>query len=243
VVVDEAQDLSPMQLRMIARRSLSGSMTVVGDIAQATGTWVPTSWAKVVEHLPARRGWRLVELTVNYRTPSEIMTLAARVLEAAAPGMRPPESVRASGAQPRVLSLALSGAGSPASENLTDLVARAVDDEMRTLASAGRGGTIAVIVPPSLLDEAAAALDRRSTPYGNAGRGALDETVTLLTIEDAKGLEFDTVTVVEPASIVREAPQGLRALYVAFTRATQRLVVVHSEALPVSLVGAALHSA
>ncbi len=242
VVVDEAQDLSPMQLRMIARRSLTGSMTVVGDIAQATGSWVPLSWSKVVDHLPARRGWRLVELTVNYRTPAEIMNLAAQVLEAAAPGMRPPESVRASGTEPLILTAARSGEAVPM-EALASLIARAVRDEMETLQSAGQGGTIAVIVPPSLLEASAAALEMHSTPYGNAGRAALEQVVTLLTVADAKGLEFDAVTVVEPARIVSESPQGLRALYVAFTRATQRLVVVHSEGVPVPLAGARLNTA
>src|SRR5262249_42634476 len=101
IVADEAQDLSPMQLRMVARRSLSGSMTVVGDVAQATGEGAPGSWDAVVAHLPARRAARVAELTVNYRTPSEIMEVAGRVLEAAAPGMRAAESVRATGVPPR----------------------------------------------------------------------------------------------------------------------------------------------
>src|SRR5215469_955278 len=101
-----------MQLRMVARRSLSGSMTVVGDIAQATGSWVPASWAQVVEHLPARRGWRLAELTVNYRTPAEIMEVASRVLAQVAPGMRPPEAVRASGHLPRTVQVPV-GRGLP----------------------------------------------------------------------------------------------------------------------------------
>jgi DNA helicase IV len=242
VVVDEAQDLSPMQLRMVARRSLSGSMTVVGDIAQATGTWIPPSWAQVVEHLPARRGWRLVELTVNYRTPTEIMNIAARVLEHVAPGMRPPESVRATGTEPRVLSASLNGGSFPR-DALVGLAAKAVEDELELIAASGSNGTVAVIAPASLLDSVAAALDSSNVPYGNVGRGALDEAVTLLAVDDAKGLEFDSVTVVEPERIVNEAAQGLRALYVAFTRATQRLVIVHSEALPTPLAGAAQHSA
>jgi len=105
VVVDEAQDLSPMQLRMLARRSLSGSMTVVGDIAQATGQWSPSSWDDVLAHLPTRRGTHVVELTVNYRTPSEIMEVAARVLAAAAPHLKPPTSVRSGGERPGVVTV------------------------------------------------------------------------------------------------------------------------------------------
>ena len=241
VVVDEAQDLSPMQLRMVARRSLSGSMTVVGDIAQATGTWVPASWAQVVEHLPARRGWRLVEMTVNYRTPTEIMAVAARVLEQVAPGMRPPESVRVSGLHPRILSASRSEASVPR-HDLADLAARAARDELAGLQAEGGNGTAALIVPPSLLGSVSAALDAAGVPYGGVGRGALDEALSVLSIDDAKGLEFDSVTVVEPARIVSEAPQGPRALYVAFTRATQRLTIVHAQALPVPLTGAQ-HSA
>ena len=140
VVVDEAQDLSPMQLRMIARRSLSGSMTVVGDVAQATGTWVPSSWSQVVEHLPARRGWRLVELTVNYRTPAEIMEVAGRVLEKVAPGMRPPDSVRASGHPPRILSAGLSELPRPGlpgrPEGLIDLTVSSVRERSQRLVRA-----------------------------------------------------------------------------------------------------------
>jgi DNA helicase IV len=266
VVVDEAQDLSPMQLRMIARRSLSGSMTVVGDIAQATGTWVPSSWAQVVEHLPARRGWRLVELTINYRTPVEIMEMAARVLEKVAPGMRPPDSVRSTGRAPRVVAVArpdLSWGEAPGVdplridlpradkprietagplEGLVNLTAESVGEEVRAVFS-DSGGTVGVIVPPSLLDGVGRALEASGTEFGYAGRGALGDPVTLLTVEDAKGLEFDSVTVVEPTRIVEEAAQGLRALYVAFTRATQRLLILHADSLPAPLASPAQHSA
>jgi DNA helicase IV len=242
VVVDEAQDLSPMQLRMVARRSLSGSMTVVGDIAQATGSWVPASWAQVVEHLPARRGWRLAELTVNYRTPSEIVEVASRILEQVAPGMRPPEAVRTSGRPPRMIRAAVP-AGSMPGDALSEAAANAVRDELEGLAGRDGTGTVAVIVPPSLLDAVAAALAACGVPYGRVGDGALDEQVTVLAIEDAKGLEFDSVVVVEPARIIRETAQGLRALYVAFTRATQRLVIAHSESLPAPVAAAAQSSA
>jgi len=231
-----------MQLRMVARRSLSGSMTVVGDIAQATGTWVPASWAQVVEHLPVRRGWRLVELTVNYRTPSEIIEMAARILEQVAPGMRPPEAVRTGGRSPRILRATLS-AGSFPGDALGELTAEAVRDELGDFAAHGGAGTAGIIVPPTLLDAVARALDAAGLSYGRVGDGALDEQVTLLSIEDAKGLEFDSVTVVEPARIANETPQGLRALYVAFTRATQRLSIVHCEALPAPVAAAAQSTA
>jgi DNA helicase IV len=90
IVIDEAQDLSPMDLRVLSRRSLSGSMTVVGDIAQSTGAWAHTSWDEILEHLPDRRPPRTVELTVGYRIPASLMTLASRVLREAAPQLRPP---------------------------------------------------------------------------------------------------------------------------------------------------------
>jgi AAA domain/UvrD-like helicase C-terminal domain len=242
VVVDEAQDLTPMQLRMVARRSLSGSMTVVGDIAQSTGSWVPASWSQVVEHLPGRRGWRLAELTVNYRTPSEIVNVAGRILEQVAPGMRPPEAVRSTGRPPRTIQAAVP-AGSMPGEALGELAAGLVRGELEGFAGRDGAGTVAVIVPPSLLDPVASALDDAGLRYGQVGGGALDEQVTLLAIEDAKGLEFDSVVVVEPARIIRETAQGLRALYVAFTRATQRLSIAHAESLPAPVAAAAQSSA
>ena len=103
IVVDEVQDLSPMQLRMLARRSLSGSMTVVGDIAQATGPWAPQSWDDITQYLSPQRPPRLVELTVSYRTPAEVVALAAQVLAVAAPAITPPRPVRQSGFPPRVV--------------------------------------------------------------------------------------------------------------------------------------------
>ena len=243
VVVDEAQDLSPMQLRMVGRRSLSGSMTVVGDIAQATGTWAPASWAQVVEHLPARRGWRLAELTVNYRTPAEIMELASRVLAQVAPGMRPPEAVRASGHRPRTVRVP-AGTGLP-EEGLVAAAVNALEEEIESLdRERGPGaGTIGVLAPPSMLDALEGSFESVGIPTGRVGRGALDERVSLLSVEDAKGLEFDSVTVVEPDRITRESPQGLRSLYVALTRATQWLTVVHSGALPAELAAAQQSSA
>ena len=238
VVVDETQDLSPMQLRMVARRSLSGSMTIVGDVAQATGAWAPSSWAQIVEHLPARRGWRLVELTVNYRTPSEIMEVAARVLEQVAPGMRSPESVRASGRPPRVVT-----APRPDGFGRDDRLVESVTAAIREDLDGDDRGTSALIVPPGLLGAVARALSGAGIAFGTAGREALEQRLTLLSVDDAKGLEFDSVTVVEPSRLVGESPQGLRALYVAFTRATQRLTIVHSDPLPSVLAGVSQHSA
>jgi DNA helicase IV len=118
-----------------------------------------------------------------------------------------------------------------------------VHDELAAFAERGGAGTVAVIVPPSLLEAVASALEEAGLRFGRVGEGALDEQVSVLAIEDAKGLEFDSVVVVEPARIVRETPQGLRALYVAFTRATQRLAITHSESLPAPVAAAAQSSA
>ena len=223
IVVDEAQDLTPMQLRMLARRSLNGSMTIVGDVAQATGAFAPRSWADQLAHLPVR-GSREVELSVNYRTPAEIMTLAARVLAEAAPWLKPSESVRAGDADPRVVR------AQPGLRGAT------LADAVRFERSAIGEGTIAVLAPPSLVVEAMAALQAAGLDPAVAGsNGALDAPITVLPVGLAKGLEFDAVVVVEPAIVVGESPQGLRALYVALTRPTRRLAIVHELQLPACL--------
>jgi hypothetical protein len=242
IVVDEAQDLTPMALRMLARRSLSGSMTIVGDLAQATGGWAPTAWSDIVGHLPARRGWREVPLSVNYRTPSEIMEVAGRVLAVARPGASAPEAVRQSGEQPRILSAAYPALGPGAGPlSLGSVLTRTVAEELQAISGpsgSGRDGTVGIVSPPSLLAGVAETLEQAGIPFGRAGLGALDSPVSVLAIEDAKGLEFDAVIVVEPARLVDEAAQGMRALYVSLTRATRRLAVVHAEPLPAGLESA-----
>jgi DNA helicase IV len=224
-VVDEAQDLSPMQLRMIARRSLSGSITVVGDIAQATGPWAPRHWDEVTAHLPAQRPPRLVELTVSYRTPAEVVEVAGRVLERAVPGMRPPTAVRRTGAAPRIL---------PAPPGQ---LADAVASVARELVADIGAGTAAVLAPASLVAELSLALDRAGASASDPRRDGLGAPLSLLPVDLANGLEFDAVVVVEPRAVAEESPQGLRALYVAMTRPTRRLAVVHEQPLPVPLAG------
>ena len=236
IVVDEVQDLSPMELRMVGRRSLSGSMTLVGDIAQATGYWAPATWDDLMAHLPARRGWRLTSLSVSYRAPAEVMELAANVLAAALPGVAPPEPVRRTGQRPRVL--ALTGAATAAGDDGTAawhaLVSRTVDEELHAVSAieAGEDGSVGVLVPSAQLADIRSALVEAGTAFGEVGAGALDTPVSLLALGDAKGLEFDSVVVVEPARIVAQPPEGLRALYVAVTRCTRRLAIVHREPLP-----------
>jgi DNA helicase IV len=222
IVVDEAQDLSPMDLRVLTRRSLNGSMTVVGDIAQSTGAWAHNSWDEILEHLPDRREPRMAELTVGYRIPAPMMSLAARVLTLAAPQLKPPQSVRQDGQPPRVV------------RAHDDLAARVVD-VVRGEVDHSDDGNIAVICPASLVVPISAAFDAAGLEYGRATRRGLDSQVAVVPVGLVKGLEVDSAVVVEPARIIAEEVQGTRALYVALTRATKRLSVVHNEALPAVL--------
>jgi DNA helicase IV len=225
IVVDEAQDLSPMQLRMLDRRSLNGSMTIVGDIAQATGQWAHASWDEILERLPAKREPRRAELTLGYRLPAPIMALAAKVLRHAAPDLRPARSVREDGAEP-ALHRAAEGR----------LLAEVVQVVLAERAAVDPG-QVAVICPASLVDAVCAALAASEVPFGRATRSGLDHQVTVVEVGLVKGLEVDAAVVVEPDLIVGEEAQGDRALYVALTRATKRLAVVHERPLPASLVG------
>jgi DNA helicase IV len=207
VIVDEAQDLSPMQLRMVARRAAEG-VTVLGDVAQATGPVLYRSWEEVGEHLGLPL--RVEELRHAYRVPAEIMELALPLLDRIAPDVEPPIAYRTGGAAPR-----LRRVDEP--ELLTAAFAEAAE-----LAAAE--GLLAVIAPPSLA---------ASLPHGHAFS---EVEVPLLTPREAKGLEFDHVVVVEPAAIAEEGgEQGLRELYVALTRPTKTLVVVHARPLPDAL--------
>jgi len=222
VLVDEAQDLSPMQWRMLARRCPSGSMTIVGDLGQATGPSAPASWDEVVAQLPHRRELRVATLTVNYRTPAEVMDVAARVLAAAAPSIVPPVAVRRAGVDPVFSHV------DP--DDVVEAVAGTVTAEVHEVGS----GKVGVVAPAGLVGDLAEAIGPDLARTG-ADIGVLDARVAVLAPEMAKGLEFDAVVVVEPARVVAESPQGLRALYVALTRTTRRLHVVHSEPLPPAL--------
>ena len=163
----------------------------------------------------------MVELSVNYRTPAEAMALAGRVLAVAIPDARLPESVRSTGEEPQLVPV-------PSEGGLPSTVAACALGERGAVGD----GTVAVLCAASLVDDVAAALERADIPFGTTGRGALDSPVTLLPVEMAKGLEFDAVVVVEPTRLVREAANGLQALYVALTRTTHRLTLVHAEPLP-----------
>jgi DNA helicase IV len=219
VVVDEAQDLSPMQWRLLARRCPSGSMTIVGDLGQASGHWAPGSWDEVAALVPAPRS-TVVELTVNYRTPGEVMALAARVLAEARPDLTPARSVRDAGVAPRAVAVSTGD----------DVVAIAVATAEEEAAALPEGeGKVAVVTPEALVGAVGAALG--APPDGDV----LAAPISALTLDDAKGLEFDAVVVVEPATIADEHPHGLGALYVALTRTTTRLALVHARELPAAL--------
>ncbi len=226
IVVDEAQDLSPMQLRMLTRRSLNGSMTVVGDIAQSTGAWAHASWDEVLDHLPDRREPQRRELTVGYRIPGPSMDLAARVLAVAAPELEPPVAVRSEGDPPRVAS-SLDRSG----------LLRAAVREATAEAEAIGHGNVAVICPSGWYGDVVDAFIDAGIEVGQARKEGFDQAITVVPVNLVKGLEVDTALVMEPAAIVDDEPQGTRSLYVAVTRATKRLVILHARPLPEFLVG------
>jgi hypothetical protein len=215
VIVDEAQELSAMAWRMVMRRIPTRSLTVVGDVAQRGSAAGARSWAQMLDPYVGGR-WREERLTVNYRTPAEITAVAGDVLAAVAPAEQPPESVREEGVPPR----AVRGLA-----NVPDVV----DAE---LADMPDGGKLAVIAPTARIAELARAL-----PDAVPGEAAevLDSPVALLTVGQAKGLEFDRVVLVDPAGIWSQSPAGGHDLYVALTRATHRLTVVHDGGLPPAL--------
>jgi DNA helicase IV len=231
VLVDEAQELSPMQWRAVARRSPGGSFTIVGDLAQASGPWAATAWDQVVGRMPGRRPFTTTELTVNYRTPARVAALAGRVLAATGVGLRPPTAVRDVAEEPRMLDVA--------GEPLDEAVVTAVVHERAAIGE----GTVAVVAARSLQQLLRDALTGAESVPSDAlavtPAEALDRPITLLSADEIHGLEFDAVVVVEPARIVSETPSGtsagLRALYVALTRTTRRLAVLHAEPLPDAL--------
>ncbi|MFC7278012.1 HelD family protein [Paractinoplanes rhizophilus] len=219
VIVDEAQELSPMAWRLLMRRCPSRSMTVVGDVAQTSELAGTTGWEQVFEPYVAQR-WNLVELTVNYRTPAEVMAVAADVLAAVDPALQPPRSVRSAGVAP--WALRVPRAALPA--EITAAV---------RLESAEVGeGRVGVLVPEALEPELGKHLVETVPGAAVGEQPDLLNQVVLMTVRQAKGLEFDAVIVVEPDEIIAESPRGLSDLYVAVTRATQRLGVLHTADLP-----------
>ncbi|HEY2670912.1 MAG TPA: ATP-binding domain-containing protein [Rugosimonospora sp.] len=222
VIVDEAQELSPMAWRLLMRRCPSRSMTLVGDVAQTGDLAGTTSWAQVLEPYVGNR-WRLAELAVNYRTPAEIMALAGRVLADIDPALPLPRSVRETGVPPELVRVDPAG-----------LVARLVETVRREAATED-GGRLGILVPADDLEELAGAVADAVPEAATGDHADLESRVAVLTVRQAKGLEFDSVVVVDPARIIAGSPRGRSDLYVALTRPTQRLRVLYPGDLPAIL--------
>ena len=221
IILDEAQDLSPMQLRAVGRRASTGSLTVLGDLAQGTTPWATASWAESLEHL-GKRDAHVEELTRGFRVPASVLEYAARLLPQIAPGLALPESVRSHRGRLELV---------PAGGQLHAATSRAV-----AAALAGAPGTVGVIVADADLDALGQAL---------TAAGPEDSRVQLIAATLAKGLEFDQVVLVEPAAIAAAEPDertGLRRLYVVLTRAVSGLTIVHEKPLPAVLSGPLPHT-
>jgi DNA helicase IV len=220
VVLDEAQDLTPMELRMVGRRVSGTAITVLGDLAQATGGWNYERWGQILTHLGVDARNQVQELRYAYRVPIEIMKLAEPILKLTAPTVANAVSIRPGGtvswlsAEPEVRSK------------------RAV---VAAVEASRSGGTPAIIAPRGELPRLREGLVVSRVHYGDAENSAiLDTKIELLDPVMAKGLEFDHVVLVEPSALIRDAAstQGYRELYVALTRATRTLTCVYSEGLP-----------
>ncbi len=226
VVVDEAQDQSGMALRMLGRRARNGSMTVLGDLAQATAPGALVSWDEALAALGADRSAataRVCELTVGYRVPASILDVANRLLDVAAPDVTPARSVRPGGAPPLII------------RTSEDERWSAVATEVWALRE--QTSSVAVVAIDEHLDEIETALVSQEVAVVRVGRAGLPgaEAVALVDADRVKGLEFDAVIVVEPSAIVGDDQHGLRRLYVSLTRAVRHLGLVHSHDLPPAL--------
>jgi DNA helicase IV len=223
VVLDEAQDLSPMQLRAVGRRCATGSATVLGDIAQGTTPWATGSWAEAMAHL-GKASHELVVLDRGFRVPAAVIEFAARLLPSMAPGLGAPVSVRDN---PGRLSLR---------ETVSTRLTAALVESLGALTA--EPGSIGVIAPDARLDSLSRALAEAGRQHGRLDEDHGDDEdhqVQLVPATVAKGLEFDRTVVVEPAAIVAAEPDertGLRRLYVVLTRAVSEMVVLHTEPLP-----------
>jgi DNA helicase IV len=222
VVLDEAQDLSPMQLRAVGRRCSTGSATVLGDIAQGTTPWATDSWERSLDHL-GKPGGHVEVLDRGFRVPASVIDYAARLLPSMAPGLGAPVSVRDN---PGRLDIErVDGT------KLLDRLVTAVADTTR------EPGSVGVIAPDLLVPDVSEAFSRNGIDHGVLGldHGDVDHQVDVIPATVAKGLEFDRVIVVEPTAIAAAEPDartGLRRLYVILTRAVSALTVLHSEDLP-----------
>ncbi|GAA2147507.1 DNA helicase IV [Humibacillus xanthopallidus] len=226
VVLDEAQDLSPMQLRAVGRRCSTGSVTVLGDIAQGTTPWATASWAEAMRHL-GKEDHDLVVLDRGFRVPALVIDYAARLLPHMAPGLGAPVSVRDNPGRLEIRPTDIAG--------LDGEVVAAVEQ------ACAAAGSVGVIVPDASVERVSAALGSAGVPHGRLDRDHGDDEdhqVEVVPASVAKGLEFDRTVVVEPAAIAAAEPDertGLRRLYVVLTRAVSELTIVHAEPLPDAL--------
>jgi hypothetical protein len=221
VVVDEAQDLSPMQCRAVARRLAAGSLTVLGDLAQATSPWSPSDWAATLADL-GRPRTAVRPLTRGYRVPGEVLDYANRLLPVIAPGLAPATAVRR---DPGALEV----------RPVTDL-AGPLADVVRGLAAAP--GSVGVVCADDAVPAVVRLLHDAGLPAAElADDGSAAGRVAVVPATLAKGLEFDAVVVADPAAIVAAEPRGLNRLYVVLTRAVSTLVVLHRDDLPAPLTG------
>ncbi|MEV7805896.1 AAA family ATPase [Microbispora sp. NPDC088329] len=219
LVVDEAQDLSAMQLRALGRRCRTGSATVLGDLAQGTTPWSARSWKTVLDHL-GQPGGEVTELTLGFRVPREILDFAARLLPSVAPELAPPRSLRP-------------GAGSLSVRREADVAAALPEAVRQALA---QEGSIGVIAADFALPALSAALEAAAVPHTVLGPDSTgDDRVLLIPATLAKGLEYDHVIVAEPAAIAEAEERGLARLYVVLTRAVTSLAILHSRELPEEL--------
>jgi DNA helicase IV len=213
VVVDEAQELSPMQWRVLVRRNPMKSFTIVGDIAQVASAAGATSWDSALSpHF--KEAWRLEELTVNYRTPAQITREAERLAEEAGLPITPTRAVREGDWPIRRVSAARSPLG------------EAVADAVQADRDIDASGTVAVIAPVSEVEAVAEAVANRFGELAARGASGLVRPIAVLTGYEAKGLEFDAVVLADPDALATETPRGAASLYVAMTRPTQRLTLV-----------------
>ncbi|MGV9645331.1 HelD family protein [Streptomyces sp. NPDC003514] len=221
VVLDEAQDLSPMQYRAVGRRCTTGSATVLGDLAQGTTPWATRSWEEALEHLGKRDGV-IEELTAGFRVPTDVITYASRLLPSIAPGLAPVASIR---------------------DNPGFFEIREVTEAAEVVAACGESlrheGSVGLIAADARVPVLAEALKAAGLEYLAPGEETTRQArLTLVPASLAKGLEYDYVVLDEPAAVVEGEPDertGLRRLYVALTRAVSGLTVTHTEALPAQL--------
>ncbi|QXE36136.1 ATP-binding domain-containing protein [Streptomyces sp. GMY02] len=238
VVVDEAQDLSPMECRAIARRAVFGSLTVLGDLAQGTTPWAARSWPALLAHL-GRPEAPVIPLTTGFRVPGAVVALANRLLTALDVDVPPARSLCRDG---ELTIRQVSVPGPDAREGLAGLAGGVVEAVRAALTREGSVGVIAADTDTDVLRtalRAAGIATATADEIAVAAGGVTGGTVTVLAATEAKGLEYDHVVLAEPAAIVEAEAKGAHRLYVALTRAVSRLDIVHSRPLPGALREAA----